>query len=402
METGPWWRERARLRRYVTDLLAHELAAARRGAAALPPRPWDDALAIDRGLGADSLEVMALAAALAEAIHLERAGIEDALLARRTLGAWVDVAAAGLAHFDGEATFRTSGSTGTARRCVHSLAALEAEAEELAGVLGPRRRIAAAVPACHIYGFIFAVLLPRRLGIAEADVVDVRDRSPASLASRLREGDLVVAHPDWWRAATRALTRWPPGVAGVTSTAPCPEEVAAALADAGLATLYQVYGASETAGIGWRASHARPYELFARWRRGPQGLERTGAGAAAFPLPDHLEWVGERQFHVAGRIDGAVQVGGTNVYPGRVREILLRHPAVAEAAVRLMRPEEGTRLKAFIVPRAGAAGLEGGLQEHIERHLAAAERPRALRFGAALPRSATGKLMDWDTDAEIA
>lgn len=401
METGPWWRERARLRRYVSDLLAHELASARRSAAALPPRPWDEALAIDRGLGADSLEVMALAASLAEAIQLERAGIEDALLARRSLGAWVDVATAGLAHFDGEITFRTSGSTGAARRCAHSLATLEAEAEELASVAGPRRRIVAAVPAHHIYGFIFTVLLPRRLGIDEAAVIDVRDRSPAALASRLREGDLVVAHPDWWRAATRALTRWPPGVAGVTSTAPCPGEVAAALEEAGLATLYQVYGASETAGIGWRASHQEPYQLFAGWRRGPHGLERTATGAA-FPPPDHLDWIDERHFHVAGRIDGAVQVGGTNVYPGRVREILLRHPGVAEAAVRLMRPEEGARLKAFIVPRAGAASLEGELHGHIERHLAAAERPRALRFGAALPRSATGKLMDWDTDAEIA
>lgn len=402
MATEAWWRDRARLRRYVGDLLAQELAAARRSAAGLPPRPWDESLALDRGLGADSLEVMALAAALAEAIQLERSGIEDALLARRTLGAWLDVASAGLGLFDRELTFRTSGSTGVPKRCTHSLHELGREVEALAAIFTGRRRLAVAVPAHHIYGFLFTVLLPARLGIREENVIDLRGSSPAVLASRLGSGDLVVGHPDFWTAAARAVRRFPEGVLGVTSTAPCPDATSAALLDAGLAGLHQVYGSTETAGIGWRASHGEPYRLFDHWTRGITGeLVRSG-DSLPVTLPDRLEWVDERRFTVGARADGAVQVGGTNVFPSQVREALLRHPRVADAAVRAMRPDEGTRLKAFVVPRGAADGLEQELREWIDRELPVPLRPRALRFGDALPRNASGKLADWDADVAIA
>jgi long-chain acyl-CoA synthetase len=53
----------------------------------------------------------------------------------------------------------------------------------------------------------------------------------------------------------------------------------------------------------------------------------------------------------AGRAEGAVQVGGVNVFPDVVGRVLTAHSGVAQAAVRLMRPEEGTRLKAFVVPQ---------------------------------------------------
>ena len=48
-----------------------------------------------------------------------------------------------------------------------------------------------------------------------------------------------------------------------------------------------------------------------------------------------------------------MRVAGFNIYPARVREVLLSHPAVADVSVRLMRASEGERLKAFVVPRDG-------------------------------------------------
>ena len=92
-----------------------------------------------------------------------------------------------------------------------------------------------------------------------------------------------------------------------------------------------------------------------------------------------------------------MQVGGTNVFPARVRSVLLAHPLVADAAVRLMAPAEGTRLKAFIVPRDGAdkATLPAELERWVQQRLSAPERPRAFSFGAALPVNAQGKGCDW-------
>jgi len=80
-----------------------------------------------------------------------------------------------------------------------------------------------------------------------------------------------------------------------------------------------------------------------------------------------------------------------------VRVVLLQHPDVADAAVRLMTVPENARLKAFVVPQAGAntADLSQRLDTWLATRLSAAERPRAWALGADLPRNAQGKLVDW-------
>jgi long-chain acyl-CoA synthetase len=99
---------------------------------------------------------------------------------------------------------------------------------------------------------------------------------------------------------------------------------------------------------------------------------------------------------VGSRRDAAVQVGGVNVFPERVRQVLIEHPQVVDAAVRLMRPDEGLRLKAFVVPRPDAgAGFTQELRAWIDTRLAAPERPKAITLGQQLPRGQLGKAADW-------
>ena len=68
---------------------------------------------------------------------------------------------------------------------------------------------------------------------------------------------------------------------------------------------------------------------------------------------------------------------------------------VADAAVRL-EPSTG-RLKAFVVPVAtvDAVTLLPDLERWCGKRFTAAERPRRLAAGGALPRNAMGKLTDW-------
>ena len=142
-----------------------------------------------------------------------------------------------------------------------------------------------------------------------------------------------------------------------------------------LTRLLQVYGSSETAGVGWRDDPAGPYALLPGWRRDGDGLLQ---GHRAIQPPDLLEWRDDDRFRVLGRRDGAVQVAGFNVVPDQVRAALARHPAVADIAVRPMRPKEGSRLKAFVVPAAvvnpdelladwvAGRGCEGGGSSRLE------------------------------------
>lgn len=396
-----WWRQPGALERVVGDLIADELAHLRPGAGPSPPPPWPADFRLDeQGLGLDSLERLSVAAALNEVLHLHESGVEDLLLVRRRFEEWVQLAGLGLDHASHRLTFRTSGSSGAPKPCTHGLASLQQEVDFLAAMFEGRQRLFSAVPSHHIYGFLFTVLLPARW--PDVVVHDVRRMTPQALAALLVPGDLLVSHPAHWALLARHAGRLPPGVVGVSSTAPCPAAVASALSDQGLQRLVQVYGSSETAGIGWRDGPVDPYRLMPHWSR-PAGdgshLQRRQPDGSQVEqdVQDRLDWCGDAQFHVAGRRDEAVQVGGVNVFPERVRQVLLAHPHVKEAAVRRMTPEEGERLKAFVVPRDGVdrQAMPQALDSWVARHLTAPERPRAYAIGDCLPLNAQGKATDW-------
>lgn len=391
-----WWGEDGRvLRRVVADQLHAELARLRLGAPGGPP-PWrwtaDTPVGGDTA-AIDSLDLLSLGAALAELLP-------DAALrapASQRFGDWCAAATPADPSRLTQVTFRSSGSTGAPRRTTHPLERLDREAASFAALIGGRRRVVSALPSHHAYGFIHTVLLPRHLpGLStSAEVVELRGRTVSEVASLLRPGDLVLGHPMFWDAVLRATgERLSPDVVGVTSSAPCPGETARALRAAGLTRLLEVYGSAETAGIGWRDDPASPYVLLPGWHRERDGLRRDGQPV---PTPDRLAWDGD-QFRVLGRHDGVVQVGGVNVSPLEVARVLGGHPAVGEIAVRKMRPDEGDRLKAFVVPAepvGDADATRSELRRFASAHLSPAQRPGVYTFGDELPRGAMGKQADW-------
>ena len=382
--------------------MAAELGRLRPTSALPSSSSWSASTDLRADLGVDSIEVVALAAALTESLHLHESGIEDRLLVRATIDHWASVAQAGLESFSASLTFRTSGSTGEPASFTHSLDALWQEAATLATRFADRERVMSAVRSHHIYGFLFTVLLPRALDLAAERVVDVRDRLPSSMRGGFASGDVVIGYPELWRAIADAPGDLAAGVMGVTSTAPCPNEVADALARAGLSALVQIYGSTETAGVGLRSDPSESFALLPFWRRAEGGVDlvRTGPDGRTTVKspPDSLVWRDDRHFLPVGRVDHAVQIAGVNVFPSRVRRVLMEHPDVSDAAVRPMREGASGRLKAFIVPRPGCASgaaLHAQLDDWAARRLSAPERPRAFSFGGAIPKDASGKLTDW-------
>jgi len=97
---------------------------------------------------------------------------------------------------------------------------------------------------------------------------------------------------------------------------------------------------------------------------------------------------------VTGRKADTIVSGGENVAPAEVEAVLLRHPAVADAAVH-GRPDPtwGEAVVATVVARDGDRPDEADLRAHVAAALAPFKVPKHIAFADALPRTASGKLI---------
>jgi long-chain acyl-CoA synthetase len=95
-----------------------------------------------------------------------------------------------------------------------------------------------------------------------------------------------------------------------------------------------------------------------------------------------------------GRTKELILVGGENVYPVEVENVLTRHPAVAEAAV-IGEPHGlfGEVVKAVVVLHPDVTADERELKRHCAQHLASFKVPQVWEFRDALPRNPSGKVV---------
>ena len=97
-----------------------------------------------------------------------------------------------------------------------------------------------------------------------------------------------------------------------------------------------------------------------------------------------------------GRSDDVFKAAGYRIGPSEIENCLVKHAAVANAAV-VPKPdrERGAVVKAYIVLASGYAAsreLERELQAHVRGKLAPYEYPKEIEFIDALPMTTTGKV----------
>ena len=99
-------------------------------------------------------------------------------------------------------------------------------------------------------------------------------------------------------------------------------------------------------------------------------------------------------FFISDRLKRMINAAGFKVWPAEVEAAMYQHPAIKECCV-IAAPDarRGETVKAVVVLKPGAAASAGDIIDWARGRMAAYKAPRLVEFSAALPRTASGKLM---------
>jgi fatty-acyl-CoA synthase len=117
------------------------------------------------------------------------------------------------------------------------------------------------------------------------------------------------------------------------------------------------------------------------------GWFHSGDGAVVHP---------DGYVEVRDRIKDVIISGGENISSVEVEGVLLRHPAVLEAAVIGMADEKwGEAPHAFVILKPGQSATSEELREFARDRLAHFKAPHTVTFVSELPKTATGKIQKY-------
>lgn len=134
--------------------------------------------------------------------------------------------------------------------------------------------------------------------------------------------------------------------------------------------------------------------------QGMMGYWRNEAGTAE-TIRDGWIYTGdlvrveaEGYFSVVDRKRDVIIRGGENIYPKEIEVLLLKHPAVREAAVFGI-PDDlyGEAVCAAVALKDGAVASEREISDYCAERLARFKRPTLIEFHDALPRNASEKIV---------
>ena len=336
----------------------------------------------------------------------------------------------------------TSGTTGAPKgvMCTHGQA-VRAYAD-WADVVGLRSddRYLVINPFFHAFGYKAGIVAALTVGatvypLAVFDVGEVM-RAVAEHGITMLPGTpalyhTILNHPDLDLSSLASLRL------AVTGAAVVPVELIRQLRDVlGFENIITGYGLTEACGIATMCRHDDDVETIALTAgRAIPGVEVAvldEAGAALgprvagevvvrgynvmrgyFEQPDqtaatidadgwlHTGDVGfldERGYlKITDRMKDMYIVGGFNVYPAEVENLLLGHPDVAQVAV-IGVPDErmGEQGRAYVVPRLGSTPDPEEIIAWSREHMANYKSPRQVRIVDSLPTNAAGKVTKFE------
>ncbi len=298
--------------------------------------------------------------------------------------------------------------------------------------IDPDQRLISVLPQFHSFGFTALTLLPLWLG---ATAWFIPRFSPQAVVQTIRDNriTIIMAIPSMFGVLARLKEArredFRSIYLAISGGEPLPKRVYEAFRDRFGVELLEGYGLTETSpvvslnvpgahrpgsvgrplpGIEVQAvdSEGRPQpagtdgELVVRGHCVMQGYYRKPELTAQVVRDGalHTGDVGRLDadgfLYITGRAKEIMIIGGENVAPAEIENVLLEHPQVAEAAV-IGVPDEvrGEVPVAFVIPQEGADPEPNELRGFCRDRLAGYKVPREVRIERDLPRGPTGKIL---------
>lgn len=330
----------------------------------------------------------------------------------------------------------TSGTSGRPKGVMLTHANISANIRQCIEFAGFTRRdaVLGVLPQFHSFGFTVLTMLPLTVGARAAYTARF---VPTRIIKLFREHrpTAFIAIPSMYNALLHAKDAGPEDFASlrfiVSGGEPLPEAIAAAFKERFGRRINEGYGLTETSPVtNWcppeedvPRSVGPPMpsveERIVDWETGavlPPGrdgevrIKGPNVMQGYFKLPaetaaafDEEGWfrtgdigrMDERGFlFITGRLKEMIIVGGENVFPREIEEVLDKHPSVNASAVIGVRDDVRGELPwAFVEMKDGCAFDEPTLRTWCRERLAGYKVPREIRAVEKLPRNPTGKIM---------
>ncbi len=135
-----------------------------------------------------------------------------------------------------------------------------------------------------------------------------------------------------------------------------------------------------------------PQVMKGYWNR-PDETAKTLRGGWLY-TGDIAKMDADGYFQIVDRKKDMIIVGGFNVYPRDVEEVLYQHPKILEAVVAgIPDPKSGERVKAYVILKPGQTATVDEIMAYCKENLTGYKRPHEIEFRDSLPKTMVGKIL---------
>lgn len=320
----------------------------------------------------DSIQVLDLAAQVNAFFHLMETGPDNYLLSSSDVDEWAQKCVNGRRTKNEKITFLTSGTSGTEKIITHQQAYIDREVQFLSEYFRSSTCIIPLIPSYSIYGYLFTVALPDALNAPVLFPGEVNWK-------KLEETALIIGTPFTWSHLLKGMPDQPISAKGVCSTASLSTSLFRDILSRGI-HLTEVYGATETAGVGFREQPESAFEPFPYWSLLDESTILDKDSGRSFQLMDRVEQRGTNNFTVHSRRDQKLKIAGRLVDLEDVAHRINTLDGVRNCQLSAKKQTDRTNITAFVTLESDTAEARQAFLSAIKSSLDRAEQPTEVHF----------------------